>query len=67
MFFLMSKTVFASYADNNTSCIAAGNVNDVIKILENDPKRLFKWFSDNQMKANKDNCHLLIVIMNMSP
>ena len=63
----MSKTVFANYADNNTSCIAAGNVNDVIKILENDPKRLFKWFSDNQMKANKDNCHLLIVIMNMSP
>ena len=22
--------------------------------------QLFKWFSDNQMKANKDKCHLVI-------
>ena len=47
MCFLMIETEFASYADN-----------DVIKMLENDSIRPFKWFSDNQMKANKYKCHL---------
>ena len=23
-------------------------------------KKLFKWFADNQMKANKDKCHLIV-------
>ena len=27
-------------------------------MLENGSIRLFKWFSDNQMKANKHNSHL---------
>ena len=27
--------------------------------LENDCIKLFKWFEDNQMKANKDKCHFL--------
>ena len=45
MCFLMTETEFASYADN-----------DVIKMLENDSIRPFKWFSDNQMKANKYKC-----------
>ena len=32
----------------------------VITILENDSIQLFKWFFDNQMKANKEQCHLAI-------
>ena len=27
--------------------------------LENDSAKLFQWFLDNQMKANKDKCHFL--------
>ena len=38
----------------------ANNIDEVITILENDSIQLFKWFSDNQMKANKDKCHLVI-------
>ena len=38
----------------------ANNIDNVITILENDSTQLFKWFSDNQMKANKDKCHLVI-------
>ena len=38
----------------------ANNVDEVITILENNSIQLFKWFSDNKMKANKDKCHLLI-------
>ena len=52
MFFLMSETEFASYADDNTTCVASDNVDDVTKILKNDSTGVFKWFSDNQMKAN---------------
>ena len=29
-------------------------------MLEIEAKSLFKWFSDNQMKANPEKCHLLI-------
>ena len=37
----------------------ANNI-DVITVLENYLIQLFKWFSGNQMKANKDRCHLVI-------
>ena len=36
------------------------SIEDVIRILENDSVKLFKWFSDNMMKANKDKCHLIV-------
>ena len=36
MFFLMSEAEFASYADDKTLHDASDNVDDVIKILEND-------------------------------
>ena len=32
----------------------------VINSLENDSIKLFEWFVNNQMKANKDKCHLLL-------
>ena len=35
------------------------NIDEVITILENDSVQLFKWFSDNHLKANKDKCHLI--------
>ena len=31
-----------------------------INSLENDSIKPFKWFLANQMKANKDKCHLLV-------
>ena len=36
------------------------NIDDVINTIENDPVKLFKWFSNNQRKTNKDKCHLLL-------
>ena len=59
MLFELSQTDFASYADANTPYVQANNIDKVVMILENDLIQLFKWFSDNQMKANKDkpSCH----------
>ena len=60
MFFVLSQTDFVSYTDDNTPYVEANNIDEVITILENDSIQLFKWFSDNQMHANKDKCHLVI-------
>ena len=60
MFFAMKDIDFASYADDNTPYVSSDSIEDVIRILENDSIKLFKWFSDNMMKANKDKCHLIV-------
>ena len=60
LFLIMKETSFASYADDNTPCVTAENLDEVIKSLEEDSIKLFQWFSDNQIKANHDKCHLLV-------
>ena len=37
--------------------LQAGILTNAIRTLENDSVKLFKWFSNNQMEANKDRCH----------
>ena len=56
----MKKTSFASYVDDNTPYVTAKNLDEIIKSLEKDSIKLFQGFSDNQMKANYDKCHLLV-------
>ena len=60
MFFELSQTDFTSFAEDNTPYVEANNINKVIKTLENDSIWLFQWFSDNQIKANKNDCLLAI-------
>ena len=55
----MCQTYFASYGDDNTPYALGDSIDDVIKSLEDDSITLFKWFQDNQMKANNDNYHLI--------
>ena len=50
----MCETDLASYAYDNIG----DSIDNVIKSLEDDSINLFKWFLDNQMKANSDKCHL---------
>ena len=56
----MNETDFASYVDDNTPYVTDDSIESVINSLENVSIKLFKWFADNQMKANKDKFHLLI-------
>ena len=60
LFFIMKGTDFSSYADDNTPYRTADTIEEIIKLLERDSMMLFKWFSDNQMKANISKCHLLV-------
>ena len=55
----MNEVKVASYADDNTPFFVGGDLGDVILKLQNASKTLFKWFSDNEMKANPDKCHFI--------
>ena len=51
----MGDIDIASYADDNTPYIVGDKIDKVISDAS-----LFRWFSNNQMKANPDICYLLI-------
>ena len=57
---MMSDTDFASYADNNTPYVPPDTIDEVVTRLETASVKLFKWFTDNQMKANQYKRHLII-------
>ena len=59
LFLIMKEASFSSYADDNTLYVTFENHEDV-KSLEEDSIKLFQWFSDNQIKANHDKCHLRV-------
>ena len=60
LFHMMSDTDFASYADNNTPYVPPDTIDEVVTRLETASVKLFKWFTDNQMKANQYKRHLII-------
>ena len=59
LFFVVNEIDFASYADDNTPFVSGDRLDDVLVSLENASLKLFDWFSNNQMKTNRDKCHLL--------
>ena len=59
LFFLMNDIEFASYPDGNTPFFMDDDLSDVILKLQNASKTLFKWCSDNRMKASPDNCRFI--------
>ena len=61
LFYMMSDTNFASYADDNAPYVSADTADEVIKRLETASVKLFKWFADNQMKANQKKRHLIVI------
>ena len=60
LFIIMDDIDFASYADDNTPYTSGSTIPEVIVSLKDISSRLFKWFNDNQMKANPEKCHLLL-------
>ena len=56
---MMSDTDLASYADDDTPYVSADTIDEVIRKLETASVKLFRWFADNQMKANQDKCHVI--------
>ena len=57
---IIDNADIANYADNNTSYKQHENINNLTTSLQDAAAKLFKLFSDNQMKGNIDKCHLLL-------
>ena len=60
LFLIVDNIDIANYADDNTIYKEHENIDDLITSLQDAAAKLFKWFSDNQMKGNTDKCHLLL-------
>ena len=60
MFLIVDDIDIANYADYNTIYKEHENIGHLIASLEDAAAKLFKWFSENQMKGNTDTCHLLL-------
>ena len=59
LYFKVNEIDFASYPDDNTSFVSGDRLDNVFNSPEKSSSKLFGWFSNNQMKANPDKCHLL--------
>ena len=60
LFFIISNIEIASYTDDNTPYIAADNIDDLIKSLEDESTALFQWLGNNLLKNKSGECHLII-------
>ena len=60
MFYFISKSDIANYADDTTPFTINETVDSLLDSLENDTDTLIKWFKDNYLKLNANKCHLLI-------
>ena len=60
LFLVVTDLNFASYANNNTIYQSDKSVDDVINGLQVSGKKIFWWFSDNQMQVNIDKCHFIM-------
>ena len=57
---ILKATYFTGYANNNTPFVVRDNITDVIKALEEIVEKLVNWFSNNEMKLNANDCHLIL-------
>ena len=60
LFLLDYKCKRATYVDDYTPYTSSISLNLVSKMLESSTHDLFRWFKENYMKANPDECHLLV-------
>ena len=60
LFLIADDVNDTNYADDNTIYKEHEKIDDSITSLRDAAEKLFKWFSDNQMKENTDKCYLLL-------
>ena len=56
----MQNTIVCNYADGTTIYACNSDLDTIINRLETDSSILVKWFSENYMKLNEENCHFMI-------
>ena len=61
IFYFISDTCIANYADDNTPYTTEKDVNCLLEILEKETLTLLEWYKFNEMKPSEDKCHLFVV------
>ena len=49
-----------NYADDNSVCVHAKNVNDTVSKFESISKLMFNWFNKNNRQANSDKSQFIL-------
>ena len=60
LFYLANFTEVCNFADDTTFHACDKDLNNLIKRLEHYTFLAIKWFETNNMKLNKEKCHLLV-------
>ena len=62
LFMFVNDAQICYYADDTTvyAWDSDSNIESVTKTLENDALKAAKWFSNNCMKLNQEQCHLMV-------
>ena len=60
LFLIHGDIDITNFADDNTSCLSAKYVEDVIESLERASVSLFRWSENNLFKSNAAKCHFLV-------
>ena len=60
MFYFVEKTKIANYADDNSTYTTESNIDNLLKVLEEETSLVLNWFRINEMKSNDDKCHLIV-------
>ena len=64
IFYFMDGVNITNYADDNTPYTSHTDVTVALKILEPNRNNIFKWFTENCLKANTDKSHLVVSKVN---
>ena len=60
LFIILEEIDFASYADDNVPFVSEATPENVVSSLGSCSASLFERFSNNQMKANPEKCHIIM-------
>lgn len=55
----MKGVAIVSFPDDNKHFISANNITNLIEVLEDFVRSIFKWFASNQMQVNATKWFLL--------
>ena len=60
LFLSIENNYFTNYADDIPPYVIGSNPDEEVSELRDITKKLFTWFSQNEMKANLGKCHMLL-------
>ena len=60
IFYTIKNAEIANFADDNSSFIFNKFITEVLKLLEEESNKLYRWYELNWLKPNADKYHLLL-------